>query len=290
MNSILITGATGNVGAAVIAALLGADERIEILAGLRGLRAGHAYGDRVKAVPFDFADPASATAALRRCDTLFLLRPPQLADVKTYFQPLIAAAREQSVKHIVFLSVQGADKSPLIPHHKIERLIVQSGIPYTFLRPAYFMQNFTTTLLRDITAHDRIYLPASDAKFALIDVQDVGIAAAQVLCAPTAHLNQAYDLTNGELLNFGEMAAVLSEVAGRVITYTSPGLLPFFLTKRREGIAPGLILVMIMLHYLPRFQAAPALSDWAGRLTGRQPATFAAFARRHEALFRPDAR
>jgi len=79
-----------------------------------------------------------------------LLRPPQISDVKKYFAPLVETAKKSSIKHIVFLSVQGVDNSKIIPHHKIEKSIVDSKIIYTFLRPAYFMQNFTTTLRNDL--------------------------------------------------------------------------------------------------------------------------------------------
>ena len=79
-----------------------------------------------------------------------MLRPPQISDVKKYFAPLVETAKKSSIKHIVFLSVQGVDNSKIIPHHKIEKSIVDSKIIYTFLRPAYFMQNFTTTLRNDL--------------------------------------------------------------------------------------------------------------------------------------------
>jgi len=63
------------------------------------------------------------------------------------------------VNQVVFLSVQGAEKSKVIPHNRIESLIIEYGMEYIFLRPGYFMQNLTTTLLPDIIKRRQIFLP-----------------------------------------------------------------------------------------------------------------------------------
>ncbi|WP_235299381.1 SDR family oxidoreductase [Portibacter marinus] len=145
MSLILITGATGNVGSAVLDHLLSERQDFRILAGVRDVKKdSEILPANVEAVPFDFEDQHSIKAALEKTEILFLLRPPQLADVNKYFDPVISMALEEQIQHIVFLSVQGAEKSKFIPYHKIEKLIINSSLPYTFLRPAYFMQNFTT--------------------------------------------------------------------------------------------------------------------------------------------------
>jgi len=283
---VLITGATGNVGMEVLKALQGLDHALEVVAGVRDREADSRrlarYG--VSCVDFDFLDTGTYGPALRGCDILFLLRPPQLSDVATYFVPLVSACKAAAVSHVVFLSVQGVEKSSIIPHHKIEKLIVDSALNYTFLRPAYFMQNFTTTLRNDMVTKRRIYLPAGKAAFTLIDVRDVGAVVAAVLCNSAQHVNKAYDLTCRQRLTFAEMAAALSTGLGTRIQYRSPDLLSFFLTKRKEGTPAMLILVMIMLHYLPRFQPAPTISDAVERILHRPPISFGAFIEEHKEL------
>jgi len=86
----------------------------------------------VKTIQFDFTNSATFNNAFQNIDILFLLRPPQISDVNKYFVPLIKAAKQSSIKHIVFLSVKGVEKSKIIPRHKIEKLIIESKIPYTF--------------------------------------------------------------------------------------------------------------------------------------------------------------
>jgi uncharacterized protein YbjT (DUF2867 family) len=283
MNRILITGATGNVGTEVIKALKSLNGSHPIYAGVRDVAAANHLPEGVIPVRFDFEDAAAQQQALQNFDVLFLLRPPQLADVKKYFAPLIQMAKAAPVRHIVFLSVQGAEDNRFIPHYKIEKAIQASGIPYTFLRPAYFMQNFTTMLRRDLIDKKQIFLPAGNARFALVDVTDIGSVAAHVLTRPEEHRNKAYDLTADEKLTYGEMAAILSKVLQIPIRYVSPGLLQFYRSKRKEGFAIGYILVLIMLHYLPRFQKSPPVSQSIREISGRAPTSFREFVEQNKA-------
>ncbi len=279
MTKVLITGATGNVGTEVIKSLQNIDHQLDIYAGVR-----NSNEDRIKLSNykvnfslFDFTDAETYKTALDGCQILFLLRPPQISEVEKYFKPIIDTCKENGVKHIVFLSVQGVEKSKIIPHHKIERIIVDSKIPYTFLRPAYFMQNFTTTLHNDLVNKKKIYLPAGNAKFTLVDVRDIGVVSATILTNISEHINKSYEITCNEKLTFSEMTRILNDILGTDIKYISPNLLSFFLTKRKEKTPTMFILVMIMLHYFPRFQKEPETTKWVEKIANRQPTTFEQF-------------
>jgi len=291
MKRILVTGATGQVGSAVIAALLAFDD-IVIHAAVRDVARTTAQwrGDaRVQPVAFDFSDRASQEAALANCDSLFLLRPPQLT---SDFGDLIARAREHGVGHIVFLSVQGAERNRFIPHHKIEQRLIGSGVSHTLLRPAYFMQNFTSTLHSELVRRHRIFLPAGNARFTLVDVGDIGRVAAGVLTqVGTQHHGQAYTLTSETPLTFQQMAEQLTAGLGTPIRYESPNPWHFYRTLQRDGREPGLILVMLLLHMLPRFTGTPPVTHTLAELTGRAPIEFAQFvaAHRDELLLPPSA-
>jgi len=287
MTKVLITGPTGTVGKSVLENLSEREHELEIFAGVRNKKKSSELLKtfRAKPVQFDFTELNTFTPALAQMDMIFLLRPPQLADVNTYFKPLIEIAAKTQIKHIVFLSVQGVQRSKWIPHHQIETLIKNSGVAYTFLRPAYFMQNFTTLLRRDLVEHQRIYLPAGKAKFTLIDVKDLGAVAAQILVSPERHIGEAYDLTNEELLTFGDMADKLSIGLEKNIRFESPNLLSFFLTKKRQGLSAAYIFVLILLHYLPRFQSTPQTTNWVQNITGKNPKSFSEFIRRHKDTF-----
>lgn len=286
LKTILITGATGNVGRAVIQYLHLAKGDFKLLAGVREIeKASLMLPSQAEPLPFDFEDQSSVKKAFSQSDILFLLRPPQLADVDKYFKPVITMAQEAHIEHIVFLSVQGAEKNTFIPHHKIEKLIKDSSLPYTFLRPAYFMQNFTTTLREDIVKNRQVFLPAGSAKFTLVDVDDIGRTAAQILKNSTKHSYKAYELTNQEQLTFQQMVTILSEELGKKITFISPNLFRFYWIKRREGVPTTLVFVIIMLHYLPRFQSTPPTTRWIEEITSEAPLTFRAFVRKNMAAF-----
>ncbi|WP_154858483.1 NmrA family NAD(P)-binding protein [Cyclobacterium xiamenense] len=283
--NILISGATGNVGLEVCRLLQEGNPEHQIFAGVRNPEQEGDFHRRFPAIhlrKLDFNQPERFPEALVDIQVVFLLRPPQLSDVKKYFEPLVATCVQAKVMHLLFLSVQGAEKSSLIPHHKIEKRIVASGIPYTFLRPAYFMQNFTTTLASDIRKRSRVYLPAGKARFTLIDIRDLAAVAAEVLLHPDAHRKKAYDLTNSEPLDFKAMCDLLSKGLGRKIAFVSPNLLQFYVQKRKEGMPAPYILVMILLHYLPRFQPTPQTSDWVEELLGRKAIGFEEFVQREK--------
>ncbi len=280
MKRILITGATGNVGETVLDSLQAMPDVGPILAGVRDVTKDqarwHKY-PRVTPVRFDFADESSFGPALRGVEGVFLLLPPGLSKAEERFRQLAAAAREAGVRHLVFMAVQGVENNSFLPHHKIEKQLAASGVPYTFLRPAYFMQNFNTTLRDDVVGRSQIYLPAGNARFVLIDVRDIGRVAAEVLRHPEAHANQAYALTAATPMTFGEMSAALTQGLGRPIRYLSPNPLRFFLTKKSQGVPVTFIMIMIMLHYLPRFQEQPPTTDWVQRITGHAPHSFAEY-------------
>ncbi|MEJ7627414.1 MAG: NmrA family NAD(P)-binding protein [Ferruginibacter sp.] len=279
MGKILITGATGNVGMEVIKALTNLNHDYLVYSGVRNVQADDQNLESFNAqhIHFDFTNSDTFQPALTGIDILFLLRPPQISEVQKYFKPLIEAAIKKGVKHIVFLSVQGVQHSKIIPHHKIEKLIVENNIDYTFLRPAYFMQNFTTTLRHDLKTKNKIYLPAGKAKFTLVDVSDIGEVAAKVLTETFKHKNQCYELTCNEKLTFTEIALKLSKGLGKTIKYESPALLSFFITKKKEKMPTMLILVMIMLHYFPRFQKEPDTTDCIANILNKQPKEFDQF-------------
>ncbi len=273
---LLITGATGNVGLSVIKHISSEGNTLQVFAGVRNIKTDtkKLKDFNVSVISFDFENIQTFKPALKEMDVLFLLRPPQLADVSKFFEPLIAEAIKAKIKQIIFLSVQGVENSKIIPHHKIEKLIVSSKIPFTFLRPAYFMQNFTTTLHLDLVNKQRIYLPAGQTKFTLIDVDDIGAVTAKILSEPQNHINKSYELTNNETLTFTEMAEKISNGTGMTIKFISPNLLQFYLSKRKENVSPTLIIVMIMLHYLPRFQKTPKTTHWVKMITGQYPKSF----------------
>jgi uncharacterized protein YbjT (DUF2867 family) len=176
----LVTGATGNVGAAVVESLR--ERGVPVAAAVADpARVDGRWDDEVATVRLDFTDPSTFAGALAGVERVFLIRPPQIADVKRCFVPFIQTARASGVRHVVFSSVAGAQHKTWVPHHKIEVALMTSGLGWTILRPGFFSQNIGDHYRRDILEDGRIYLPAGRGRAAFIDARDVGEAAAVVL-------------------------------------------------------------------------------------------------------------
>lgn len=263
---ILITGATGNVGREVVRQLKNE--------GVLCKTASHRkdQGDRY----LNFEDVSSISGALEGVHSIFLMRPPQLADANKYFRPFIEEAIKQKVNHIVFLSVLGADKNKIVPHAKIEKLIVESNIPYTFLRPSFFMQNLLTQHGEELRMKHDIYVPAGKGKTSFIDVRDIGVAAKTTLLNKE-HLWKSYDLTGNESLSYQEVAEIFSNKTGKTFTYSNPSIYEFWKTYKRKGISTEKIVVMIGIYTTAKIGLAKRVTSDLRDILGRAPISFAQF-------------
>lgn len=270
-DKILVTGATGNVGAEVIRFLF--EKGRSHLAAVRNVEDGKGIlPPPVERVVLDFARPETCKPALRGVKKLFLMRSPAISDVQQYIFPVIDAARETGVEHIVFLSLMGVEGNPVTPHYKIEKYILAVGIPYTFIRPSFFMQNLNTTHQEDIRDHDELFVPAGKGKTSFIDVRDIAEVTAKTL-VEEGHLNKAYELSGSEALDYYQVAEIFTQVLGRKITYTRPSALTFGFRMKKRGIPAAFVLVMIALYTVARLGKADKVTDELEKLLGRKPTT-----------------
>lgn len=290
---ILITGATGNVGLETLRALMNHPDkhRFEVLAGVRNVDDSKNLIDVQPDgfVTLDFTNTNTFDPALRGVSRLLLVRPPQLADVDTYFKPFVESLKRAGVRHVAFLSLQGVEHNTLTPHHKIEKLIVEAGLPFTFLRPSFFMQNLSTTHRDEIRLRNEIFVPAGNGRTSFIDVRDIGAVAALVLTSTGhEHLNRGYELTGSEALTYAEVAKILTDVLGRTITYRDPSIVRFIWQKwRGENTPLGFTMIMVALYTISKLGKAAGLTDETERLLGRPPITFRQFAKDYRQLWLP---
>jgi uncharacterized protein YbjT (DUF2867 family) len=162
--TILVTGATGTVGSEVVKQLLSAkgqrEEDIIVKAAVRSDNDNTFRNLGVQVVQLDYNKPDSLSAALRGVDKLFLLTPFQ-SNMVDLTSNLLNEAKQAGVKYIVKQSVLRADAEPGITssrsHRQAEKTIEESGIPFTFLRPNFFMQNFVTFYSHFIKTRSFLY-------------------------------------------------------------------------------------------------------------------------------------
>src|SRR5215212_4755864 len=210
---ILVTGATGTVGSAVLDNLGTTDGNLRALA--HDESSARSLQDRgVEAVAGDFLEPETLGPALEGVGTVLLITPIH-PDQVTQASNVIKAAKDSgNDPRIVRLSVhQASHEAPSRnsrQHAQIEDELISSGLPYTFLRPQSFMQN-TLITARTVGSEARIYQPFEDGRLGMIDARDIGEVAAKVL-TEEGHEGKAYTLTGPAAITFYDVAQALSAV------------------------------------------------------------------------------
>jgi len=276
---ILITGGTGTVGSHVVELLLDRGEAVRVLA-----RDPHAarskLGQRAEIAQGDFGDPDSLLAALRGADRLFLLtsRTTEPGTQLEHERALIAAATESGVRHVVKLSVLGADeRSPISyarMHRDAERELEASGLARTILRAEAFMQNFFETVVEGA-----VHTCAQDGRVAMVDTRDIAAVAATILAAPERHEGKTYALTGPAGITFDEAARALSAATGRAIRHVRVPPEGFIEAMTSAG-QPRWFSEDLAAQYgvFAAGRGEPPSGDVAA-VTGREPRSLADFAR-----------
>ena len=284
---ILITGATGKVGSALLDNLGNADIDLRALA--HDESEAHALGERgVETVPGDFLEPETLGPALEGASAVFLLTPIHPQQVHQATNVIQAAKVSGSDPHVVRLSVhQASHDAPTRisrQHAEIEDRLVSSGLPYTLLRPQSFMQN-TLMSAPTIASQGKIFQPMKDGRLGMIDARDIGEVAAKVL-TEEGHEGKTFTLTGPAAISFYDVAEVLGEVLGKEVTYV-----PIPQEKAKEAMV-GRGIPEWVADALNEYAKAHSegYSDWTTgdfeRLTGHPATSYKEFASDFERAFR----
>jgi uncharacterized protein YbjT (DUF2867 family) len=217
---ILLTGATGTIGSAVLDHLGGAGVDLRVLT--RDESKAHALRERgVEAAVGDFLNADTLGPALVDVTDIFLLTPISPEQVPQACNMIQAAQESGHAPRIVRVSVQQAShEAPTRvgrQHAAIEDALRASGLPHTLIRPQSLMQN-TLMFAPTVAAVGKIYQPFKEGKVGMIDARDVGEVAAKILTEP-GHDGKVYTLTGPAAISLGDVAQALSEVLGKDVRY-----------------------------------------------------------------------
>lgn len=280
---VLVIGATGTVGEPLVQLLL--DSRVPIRVATRSAQtARETFGDEPAYVDFDLERPETWGETLAGIDRMFLLLPPG-SGVSTVHDFTDAADRS-GVEHVVFLSLLGAEKIPILPHRRIENHLAQTEMTSTFLRASWFMQNLSEIHRPEIVERDEISVPAGDGVLSLVDARDVAAVAATVL-TESGHGDRAYDLTGPAALDFSEVAEAFSDVLDRPIRYENPSRLAFGRHMYQRGHSLGFVLFMIVEYSVVRRGFSGRTTDDVETIMGRSPRPIRDFVEDYADVFRP---
>jgi uncharacterized protein YbjT (DUF2867 family) len=281
---ILIIGATGQTGGAAAKALVAAGQKVR--AAVRNT--AKAEGLRqlgVEVVQADAEDTAALKSALAGADKLLLATGAEkrLADVQTN----IINTAKGSVNQIAKISAIGAAPDApvefLRAHSVAERALAESGVPYTIIQPASFMQNFFSSA-PTIAAQNAIVLPTGNAKVAQIDVRDIGTFAATVLTHP-GHDAKTYVISSRDSLTGSEIAEHLSLALGKRLQFISPDPEQHRQTLISYGLPEWTATALTELYKWLSTGAAAGVTDTFREVTGKEPISFDQFAKDHAQVF-----
>lgn len=276
-----VTGANGNVGKEVVRHLLERGQKV-----IASKRATSSKQDTKELTykSFDFTDPTTWDACLEGVTKVFLMRPPHISNIKRDMYPFLAYLKQKKIQQIVFLSVQGAETNTIVPHHKIEDAIQALGLPYTFVRPSFFMQNLNTTHLSEIRDSHMLMVPTGKGKTNFIDTRDIGEMCALVFF-DQRHLNQAYTVTGEKSYSYQEVAEHLSRGLGFDVIFTSPNPFRFIAFHLRHKRDLPMVLVMLALYTVVRFGKGNITTETTQSLLQRSPISLDTYIADHRALF-----
>jgi uncharacterized protein YbjT (DUF2867 family) len=216
---VLVVGGTGNVGSGVVTELL--KRGAEVRALVRKQPEAGKLPVGVEAAIGDLLDPVSVESAMQGADKLFLLNAV-VADELT--QALIAygIAKRIGLKHVTYLSVFKVDEFRDVPHFAsklaVENALREYGVPYTILRPGYYLQN-DLNLKGALTGAGVYPMSIGTAGIATGDIRDIAEAAAMSL-TEEGHEQQTYDIVGPTLISGPGNAALWSKQLGKEIKYT----------------------------------------------------------------------
>lgn len=275
---ILVTGGTGNVGGKVVSELLQRGANVRVLARKQPeekVQAG------VEVVIGDLLDPVAVEQAMRGADKLFLLNAV-VADELT--QALIAygIAKRLALKHVTYLSVFKVEQFRDVPHFAsklaVEGALREFGVPFTILRPGYYIQNDLG--LKDALTKAGVYpMPLGVAGIAAADIRDIAEAAA-ISLTEEGHDGQTYDIVSPALISGPGNAALWSKLLGREIQYTGHDFDQWEqgMRARMPGWSAYDLRMMFQGYFDRGFASTETEAARLTKLLGHTPRSYEAFA------------
>jgi len=217
--TIAVTGASGQLGRLVVTGLKTATPEA-IVALVRDPAKVADLG--VEARAFDYDSPKTLGPALAGVDTLLLISANQPGKRAVQHANVIAAAKAAGVKRIVYTSILHADVSAISladEHRATEAAIVASGLPYTFLRNSWYIENYAGGIAGAL-AHGALIGAAGEGRISAAPRADYAEAAVAVLTSD-GHTNKAYELAGDDSFTLAELAAAVSKQSGKTIPYVN---------------------------------------------------------------------
>ncbi|MEX5260213.1 SDR family oxidoreductase [Kocuria sp. CPCC 205263] len=271
--SIVITGATGRLGRHVISSLLRLDVQLPdlVAAGRDEEKLGALRELGLATVRADYTEPATLDQAFAGADTVLLTSSSEVGIRVPQHQNAVEAAVRAGVSRLVYTSALGADRGKLLladEHLATEEAIAASGLPFTILRNGWYTENFEPAL-RHAETTGVVLASAGDGRVASATREDYAEAIAAAL-AQDGHAGQTYELSGDVAWSFDELAAALTEVLDREVTYRRLTPEQHLAELERTGVDESTARFMVALDANIEDGALDLVTGDLSRLLGRR--------------------
>jgi uncharacterized protein YbjT (DUF2867 family) len=281
---ILITGASGTVGKAVLAEVARSADKHRAM--YRSQKDAATAPAGTESVIADFSDPASLAAALRGVESVYLVCSP-IPDLVRLEGNVIEAGEAAGVRRIVLNSALGAgDYGKSFPswHRKVEDRLKATKIAHCILRPNSFLQNLTTYYAPSIRAQGAFYSSLGNARISYLDVADIAAVAAKALKG--GHDGKTYELNGPEALTCAEVAERISRHVGITARYVDIPVEAQRKAMLDQGMPEWLVTALLELQEYYTGGKGGSVDGVLDGLLGRPPITIDRFLQEHAVEFR----
>jgi NAD(P)H dehydrogenase (quinone) len=289
--TLLVTGANGNLGRRVIELVLAKNSGNKIIAGSsRNLEALSSYaGQGVEIRKVDFEDPKTLAEAFKGVDRLLLISTKALGKQRQLqHQSAIEAARKAGVKHIIYTSMinpENASPLPFAADHLItEQTIKASGMGWTILRNSWYMDNLFE-FLPPALASGKWFTSAGEGKVANVSREDCARVAVSVLLSGET-VSKQYDVTGSNALTTDQIAEIASRVLNKPIQVVHISDEQLEQGLKAAGTPAYFVPVIVGLDANTRLGNVDVATDAVELLTGQNPESFENFLKTHKGVFR----
>jgi len=239
---IAVTGATGQLGRLVIAALLKKVPANQIIAAVRSPEKAKDLADlAVQVRQADYSKPETLDSAFKGAEKLLLISSSEVGQREAQHNAVIAAAKRAGVKLLAYTSLLHADKSPLglgVEHRATEKALSESGIPFVLLRNGWYTENYAASIAPAL-AHNTFIGSVGEGRISSAARQDYAEAAAAVLVLEDQG-GKIYELAGDESYTLAEFSAEIAHQSGKKVDYVNLPEAEFAKALVGAGLPEGL--------------------------------------------------
>jgi NAD(P)H dehydrogenase (quinone) len=238
--TIIVTGAAGQLGRLVVAELLKIAPAAHVIGLARNAAAAKDLADRgVELRTANYDAPASIAAALAGADKVLLISSSEVGRRAQQHRSVIDAAKAAGVKLLAYTSILHADTSPMalaVEHRETEALIRSSGVPFALLRNGWYTENYTGNIAAAVQ-HGAVLGAVRDGRISSAARADYAAAAAAVLASPENQAGKVYELAGDKAFTLTEYAAELARQSGKPVAYKDLPEADYKAALRAAGLA-----------------------------------------------------